>query len=73
MQRQKTKLNRIKTVLESKGISQTWLAKQIGKEFCTVNAYCSQRLQPNLTTLYNISLVLNVDMKELITEEKERL
>ena len=27
------KLNRIKDILEQKGISQTWLAKQVGKTF----------------------------------------
>jgi hypothetical protein len=31
------KLNKIKDVLDSKGISQTWLAKQLGKSFSTVN------------------------------------
>ena len=66
------KLNRIKDVLESKGISQTWLAKQIGKEFCTVNAYCGQRIQPNLTTLYRIAEILNVDFKDLITDKNDR-
>ena len=33
------KLNRIKAVLAEKGISQTWLAKQLGKSFSMVNAY----------------------------------
>ena len=30
------KLNRIKDTLEEKGISQTWLAKQLGKSFSTL-------------------------------------
>lgn len=30
---------RIKAVLAEKGISQTWLAKQLGKSFSMVNAY----------------------------------
>lgn len=60
------KLNRIKEVLDSKGISQTWLAKQLDKSFNTVNAYVCNRTQPNLKTLLQISLILNVDMKDLI-------
>ncbi len=36
------KLNRIKAVLEEKGISQTWLSKKMGKSFSTVNALCVQ-------------------------------
>ena len=55
------KLNRIRAVLEDKGIS-----------FSTVNAYVCNRSQPNLTTLLEIAQLLSVDMKELITDEKER-
>ena len=63
------KLNRIRAVLEDKGISQTWLAKKLGRSFSTV--VCN-RTQPNLTTLLEIAQLLSVDMKELITDEKER-
>ena len=35
------KLNRIKTVLSEKGISQTWLAKQLDKSFSMVNAWAN--------------------------------
>ncbi|MBD8977943.1 MAG: XRE family transcriptional regulator [Prevotellamassilia timonensis] len=66
------KLNCIKTILESKGISQTWLAKQLGKSFSTVNSYVCNRSQPNLQTLLEISKLLSVDLKDLITDEKER-
>ena len=40
------KLNRIKAVLTDKGISQTWLAKQLDKSFSMVNAYACNRIQP---------------------------
>ena len=40
------KLNRIKAVLAEKGISQTWLAKQLDKSFSMVNAYACNRIQP---------------------------
>ena len=66
------KLNRIRAVLEDKGISQTWLAKKLGRSFSTVNAYVCNRSQPNLTTLLEIAQFLSVDMKELITDKKER-
>ena len=65
-------LNRIRVVLADKGISQTWLAKKLGSSFSTVNAYICNRSQPNLTTLLEIAQLLSVDMKELITNEKER-
>ena len=66
------KLNRIKAVLTEKGISQTWLAKQIDKSFSMVNAYACNRIQPNLETLQRIAKVLHVDLKDLITDKEDR-
>lgn len=40
----KTPNNRIKEVLNEKGIKQTWLAKQLGKSFAMVNAYVGNHL-----------------------------
>lgn len=67
------KLNRIKTILEEKGISQTWLAKKLDKSFNTVNSYVCNRTQPNLETLLQISEILGVDMKDLISDAEERI
>lgn len=67
------KLNRIKIVLVEKDISQTQLAEKLGKSFSTVNSYCCNRLQPSLDTLQRISVILGVDLKELITDEKDRI
>lgn len=67
------KLNKIKDVLDSKGISQTWLAKQLGKSFSTVNCYARNKYQPDLETLLEISKILEVDLKDLITDENERV
>lgn len=67
------KLNKIKDVLDSKGISQTWLAKQLDKSFSTVNCYARNKYQPDLETLLEISKILEVDLKDLITNENERV
>lgn len=64
------KLNRIKVVLIEKDISQTELARKIGKSFSTVNAYCCNRQQPTLAVLDDIAKVLGVTMRELIKEEE---
>lgn len=64
------KLNRIKEILDKKGISQTWLAKQLGKSFNTVNSYVCNRSQPSLETLLFISKILNVDIRELVENEE---
>lgn len=64
------KLNRIKAVLSEKGISQTWLAKKLDKSFSMVNAYACNRIQPNLETLQQIAEILQVDLKDLITDKE---
>ena len=62
------KLNRIKAVLVEQDKSQKWLAEQLGKSFSTTNAYCCNRQQPNLNTLYRIAQLLSVQLKELIVD-----
>ena len=66
------KLNKIKAVLSDKGISQTWLAKKLDKRFSMDNAYACNRIQPNLETLQQIAEILQVDLKDLITDKDER-
>ena len=63
-------MNRIKEVLEERGIKQTWLAEQLGKSFCMVNSYVCNRRQPSLEVLFEIAKILNVDPKELIKSNK---
>lgn len=59
-------LNRIKEVLDEKGIKQTWLAERLGKSFSMVNAYVCNRKQPSLEVLFQIAEILQVNVKELI-------
>lgn len=59
-------MNRIKEVLEERGIKQTWLAERLGKSFCIVNSYVCNRRQPSLEVLFEIAKILNVDPKELL-------
>ena len=59
-------MNRIKEVLEEKGIKQIWLAEKLGKSFNTVNSYVQNRQQPRLEVLFEIAKILEVDPKELI-------
>ena len=44
-------MNRIKEVLEGKGIKQTWLAEKLGKSYNMVNGYVQNRQQPRLEVL----------------------
>ena len=64
-------MNRIKEVLEERGIKQTWLAERLGKSFCIVNSYVCNRRQPSLEVLFKIAKILNVNPKELIEDNNE--
>ena len=63
-------MNRIKEVLEEKGIKQIWLAKRLGKSFNSVNSYVQNRKQPRLEVLSEIAKILDVDIKDLIVSNK---
>lgn len=63
-------MNRIKEVLEKKGIKQKWLAQQLGKSYNMVDAYAQNRQQPRLEILNKIAVILNVDVRELIVPNK---
>lgn len=63
-------MNRIKAVLQEKGLTQTWLSDQLGKSYNMVNAYVQNRQQPRLEVLFEIARILEVDPKELIKTEK---
>ena len=67
------RMNRIKEVLEEKGIKQTWLAEKIVKSFSQTNAYVCNRRQPSLEVLFEIADVLEVDVRELIRVEEKKL
>lgn len=62
-------MNRIKEVLEERGIKQTWLAERLGKSFCIVNSYVCNRRQPSLEVLFEIAKILDVEPKELISNQ----
>ena len=64
------KINRLKVVLVEKERSGKWLAEQLGKSTCTVSKWCSNTTQPDLQTLNKISELLNVNIKELLIDNK---
>lgn len=65
-------MNRIKEVLDTRGIKQTWLAEQLGKSYNMVNSYVQNRQQPRLEVLNEIAKILDVDIVELIVSSKKK-
>jgi len=64
-------LNRLKVVLVEKKRTGKWLAETLGKNEATVSRWCANVSQPSLETLFAIANVLNVEVRELIVENKK--
>lgn len=62
-------MNRIKEVLQEKGIKQVWLSEKLEKSLNMVNEYCNNKRQPSLEDLYRIAEILNVNPKDLLVEK----
>ncbi|UOK42524.1 MULTISPECIES: helix-turn-helix domain-containing protein [Flavobacterium] len=61
-------MNRIKLELEKKGLTQTWLAENLGKSYNMVNSYVQNRRQPSIEQLYKIAELLEIEAKDLLVE-----
>ena len=62
-------MNRIKEVLEEKGIKQKWLAEKLGKSYNMVNSYVQNRRQPSIEDLYKIADILQVQATDLLIKK----
>ncbi|OQP52752.1 transcriptional regulator [Niastella yeongjuensis] len=60
------KINRLKVTLAEKDKTNRWLADQIGYTEGMVSRWVSNTKQPPLEVLYDISLLLKVDIRDLI-------
>jgi repressor LexA len=65
-------MNRIKEVLEEKGIKQTWLADKLGKSYNMVNSYVQNRRQPSIEDLYKIAEILEMEAPDLLVKLKDK-
>lgn len=65
-------MNRIKEVLQEKGIKQVWLSEKLNKSFSMVNEYCNNRRQPSLEVLYEIAELLQVNVKDLLQDNENK-
>jgi transcriptional regulator with XRE-family HTH domain len=62
-------INRIKVVLVEKNQSSKWLAEQLGKNEATISRWCTNDVQPTLTTIVKIAEILKVTPRELINDK----
>jgi len=68
----KINLNRIKVILVENNRSSKDLAKHLGKTESTVSRWCTNEVQPSIETLYEISIFLKVDIRELLVSTESK-
>jgi putative transcriptional regulator len=64
--KERIKINRIKSILIEKDMTQKELAGRIGRTPTSVTRICNNDSQPALGLLRTIALELNVDIRELL-------
>ena len=65
-------MNRIREVLDQKGIKQKWLSNKLGKSYNMVNSYVTNKRQPSVEVLYQIANILDVSVKDLLIDNTEK-
>lgn len=63
-------LNRLKVVLAEKGLSNKWLAEQLGITQTTVSKWVTNTTQPSVETLMKIAQLLDVGLDDLVRYEQ---
>lgn len=58
--------NRIRVILADKQVTNRWLADKMGVTDMTVSRWKTNKVQPSVTQLVEISHLLQVDINELI-------
>ena len=64
-------INMLKVVLVEKKRTAAWLADKLGKDQGTVSKWCTNNMQPNLETLREIALCLDVNVTDFLWPTKE--
>ncbi len=64
--KEKVNLNRLRIVLAEKDKTNRWLADQLGVTEGTISKWVTNSHQPSLESLYQISLLFKIDMRDLI-------
>ncbi len=62
----KVNLNRLRIVLAERDKTNRWLADELGVTEGTVSKWVTNTHQPSLETLYQISLIFKMDIRDLI-------
>ena len=63
-------INRIKAALAENKRTNRWLAEKIDKNEATVSRWCTNETQPSVEVFFQISKLLDVDIRDLFNKTK---
>lgn len=66
-------INRVKVMLVEKKRTSKWLAEEFHKDPATVSKWCTNSAQPSLETLLEIAKALDVDVRELLVPNTDKI
>lgn len=66
-------LNRLKLLLVEKKKTGLWLAEQLGKDKTTISKWCTNSSQPDVECLIKISMLLNVELSDILIVDNEEI
>jgi len=62
--------NRLKEILDERGIKQTWLAEQVGITKQTMSNLIKNRFTTSMDIAFRIAKVLNMEITDIFYEEE---
>jgi putative transcriptional regulator len=63
-------MNNIKQILKDQGRTQKWIASKMERSENTISLWSLNKIQPSVEDLYKIADLLNVNVKDLLTDNK---
>lgn len=62
----KTYPNRLRIILAEKNVTNHWLAMEMGMTDMMVSRWCTNRIQPSISQLFQMSKLLDTEMEKFI-------
>jgi DNA-binding XRE family transcriptional regulator len=65
--------NRLKEIIDNKGIKKSWLAEQIGVTKSTISTLVQNKYSTSIDIAFKLANVLDMDITDIFYEEKENI
>jgi putative transcriptional regulator len=64
-------MNKLKETLKSQGRTQKWIAAKMERSENTISLWCLNKNQPSVEDLFRIAEILDVNVKDLLVDNKK--